>query len=253
MSYPDFDSCRALKGLEISNPDVHVWLAGLDQLEDSLSHLSELLSEDEVARAQSYYLGRDRNRYIGRHGLLRKILSLYLDVSPGEIHFNYGALGKPYLSQELRRGDIQFSLSHSDGLAIYAFTRRRRIGIDLEVIRELPDIDHIAECFFSPEETDHLRKLPPNLQLQGFLQWWACKEAYLKATGEGLTCPLNLVNISLDREKTLQVKNLESDDKSSHWSLEMLSFSHNYVAAAAIEGHDYRLSWWTCPPFVTTR
>jgi 4'-phosphopantetheinyl transferase len=234
--------------LNLSNREVHVWSVSLDRWHRRLSRLSRMLSADEFSRANRFYFDEDRNRFIIRHGLLRKILSLYLGTDPGGIKFNYGPFGKPYLSQGLGRGDIQFSMSHSDGLALYAFTRDRRIGIDLEVIQEFPDIEHIAACFFSPKENALLRQLPPEVQQRRFFHWWTCKEAYLKATGKGMTYPLNLVGISLDPVKPSQLLNPESLSQDHQWSLKVLSPTPTSVAAMAVEGRDYCLNCWFWQP-----
>lgn len=249
MTHTDFQGLKMSAGLAIANLEVHLWLASLDQWNESFSLLSSMLSEDEFSRAKSFYFEGDRRRFIIRRGLLRKILSLYLGTDPGKIQFSYGPDGKPYLSQELGSGAIQFSISHSDGLAIYAFTRGRRIGVDLEVVQEWTDIEHIAACFFSPRENALLRQLSPKLQRQKFFHWWTCKEAYLKATGEGLTYPLNLVDISLDLAKPPQFLNPESPTKGSKWSLKVLSPTRNSVAALAVEGHEYSLSCRLWQPY----
>jgi 4'-phosphopantetheinyl transferase len=243
MNHAHFHALKRSEGLAIANSEVHLWLAALDAWDARVSLWSRVLSEEEFSRAQRFCFDTDRNRFIIRRGLLRKILSLYLGIAPEGIQFNYGIYGKPYLSQELGLGDLQFSISHSDGLALYAFTRNRRIGIDLEVIKELPDLEHMAECLFSPEESALLRRLAPNLQKQRFFHWWTCKEAYLKATGEGLTYPLSLVNISLDPAKPPQFLNPGSLSKDHKWSLKVLSPTPTSVAALAVEGREYCLNY----------
>jgi 4'-phosphopantetheinyl transferase len=236
--------------LVISNLDVHLWLVAIDQLDGSLSRLSRMLSEDEFSRAESFYFDVDRKRFITRRGLLRIILSFYIGINPKEIQFSYGSYGKPYLSTELDNGNIQFSLSHSDGLAIYAFTRGCRIGLDMEAMKELPDVEYIVACFFSPRENAIFRQLAPKLQQERFLQWWTRKEAYLKATGEGLTHPLNMVDIALGPDEPTQLLHPGAHSKGSDWSLKVLSPAKHYVAAVVVESQKFNLSCWHWQPSI---
>src|SRR5438094_10495422 len=85
---------------------------------------------------------------------------------------------------------LRFNVSHSKSLGLYAVTRDRRVGVDIERIRPLPDLDEIAERVFSPEERLALRRLPPARRPEGFFNCWSRKEAYGKAIGYGLAPPL---------------------------------------------------------------
>lgn len=252
MTQTDFPAFIMPAGLGIADSEVHVWLVALDRWDDRVSSLSRLLSGDEWSRARRFYFEADRHRFIIKRGCLRKLLSLYLGIAPGQIRFSYGPHGKPYLSRELHRSDLHFSLSHSHGLAIYAIIRSRRIGIDLEVFRELPDLAHMAACFFCSEESAHLRQLSPNLQVQRFFHWWTLKEAYLKAMGTGLTYPLNRLRISLDPAGPPRLLEIDSPLTSPQWSLRLLSPTGNSVAALALEGREYSLKCHSLQPPLST-
>src|SRR5208282_2181592 len=119
---------------------------------------------------------------------LRVLLGHYLGVAPGGIEFSYGPKGKPRLAAPV---DVRFNISHSGGLALFAFTLDCEIGVDVEHIRPLRDMQEIASRFFCAEEATELMSLPAHGREQAFYLCWTRKEAYLKAVGEGLSEPID--------------------------------------------------------------
>ena len=172
--------------LTLSQDEVHVWRADLDLPAARLQQLVQSLSADEQVRAERFYFEQHRQRFIAGRGILRILLGRYLSVEPQQLRFDYTSSGKPALA---KTGDsrLQFNLSHSQGLALYAVTRDRQIGIDLEQLRPTADVEQIAQRFFSAQEYAAIQSLPPDQKLEAFFRYWTCKEAYLKATGDGLS------------------------------------------------------------------
>src|SRR5207245_9098248 len=132
----------------------------------------------------------DRHHYIAVRELLRSILCKYLAKEPGQLRFSYNPYGKPELASPADSGALRFNLAHSRGLALYAFTRRRQIGIDVEMIRPDFATEEIAARFFSPAEIAVLRSLPRELQPLAFFSCCTRQEAFIKARGMGLSLPL---------------------------------------------------------------
>ncbi len=232
--------------INLSSSEVHVWLAPLDQLH--VSQLAQTLSEEELARAGRFHFRRDRERFIACRSLLRTILSRYLCVEPHQLRICYGTYGKPYLEEEVEKNKLQFNLSHSHGLALYAFTRGRKIGVDLEYIRRMPDFSQIAARFFSQNEYAALNALPESQRQEAFFYCWTRKEAYIKAIGNGLMHPLNSFDVSLAPGEPACLLNVEGDpEEASRWSLKSLNPVPGYVAALAVVGHDWRLQWKQWP------
>jgi 4'-phosphopantetheinyl transferase len=93
---------------------------------------------------------------------------------------------------------VEFNLSHSGILALYAFTSGRPVGIDVELIRQIPDVNDLAERFFSPTEIASLRVLLLDRRSLAFLACWTRKEAFIKALGLGLSCPLDAFDVTID-------------------------------------------------------
>ena len=166
---------------------VHVWRACLDQSPLQVDNFQMTLDDDERSKARRFYFSRDRERFIVARGILRSLLAGYLGRVPNSISFTYGSHGKPALASESGADAIRFNLSHSHGTALYALTRSREIGVDLEFIRCDLKAEQIAGQFFSHSEIVALRALPPSVRDYGFFLCWTRKEAYIKARGEGLS------------------------------------------------------------------
>jgi 4'-phosphopantetheinyl transferase len=225
--------------------EVHVWKAHLRRQSPSIQSLIPTLSPDELARAKRFYFQKDREHFIVARGLLRVILGRYLNREPSQLQFCYNPYGKPALSCQSGSHGLRFNLSHSHGLALYAITRGREIGVDIERIR--PDMveDQIAERFFSPGEVRALRSLPPSLQPVGFFNCWTRKEAYIKAKGKGLSLPLDQFDVSLVPGEPAALLHVSGDaGESSRWSLHKLVPGPGYAAAVIAEEHNWRLQCW---------
>src|SRR5713226_805288 len=122
------------ESLSMERDEVHLWRACLDVEASRLLRLEESLSTDEQARAARYHFQKDRQRFVVTRGLLRAILGRYLDMAAGQVRFSYSIHGKPALAMGFCGDGIQFNLSHSHGLALFAITRGRKLGVDLELI-----------------------------------------------------------------------------------------------------------------------
>jgi 4'-phosphopantetheinyl transferase len=225
--------------------EVHVWRSALDLETSYLLKLQQTLATDERARADRFKFRSDRERFMAGRGVLRTILSSYLDRKPSELRVGYGPYGKPELVAEGPDEPLSFNVSHSDGLALYAVTRGRRIGIDVEGLRRDLANEQIAERFFSPGEVQMLRSLPGDQRTEAFFACWTRKEAYLKARGEGLAFRLDHFDVSLAPGRPAALLRVEGAlEEPLRWSLRELSPAPGYVAAVAVDGDGYRLKCW---------
>jgi 4'-phosphopantetheinyl transferase len=228
--------------------EVHVWRATLDQTPSQIQSFRHNLAADEQARAERFYFERDRGHFIAARGVLRAILGGYLNRVPESLSFCYSSHGKPALAGESDGDAIRFSVSHSHGVALFAVTRGREVGIDLERIRSDLAVAEIAGRFFSRREVAMLRTLPAEAQREAFFLCWTRKEAYLKARGEGLSLLLDQIDVSLAPGEPNAVPGTQRDpSEASSWSLQELTPAPGYVAALAVEGHGWRLACWQWP------
>jgi 4'-phosphopantetheinyl transferase len=231
--------------LTLGANDVHVWRVPLDQRPNILERLYSLLSDDEKERARRFHFEIDRQHFIVARGCLRTLLSRYLRLPPAEVQFSYGVYGKPQLTtQNTQERPLNFNVAHSGSLALFAFTRIGDIGVDLEYIRPEFTGDEIATRFFSAYEISQLNELSAGLRVEGFFNCWTRKEAFIKATGIGLSLSLNQFDVSLGpTEEPKLLKTRWDQNEAARWSLKALEVGSDYIAALAVAGHNWQLSY----------
>lgn len=226
--------------LKLLDNQVHLWLVNLNISNKQIAEeLTNILSPDEMARADRFRFEEHKNRFIAARGFLRKIISYYLQISSREITFKYSDRGKP----ELANNNLKFNLSHSQDTALYALTNNNLIGIDLEYLRSNVECDKIAQRFFSPAESELINSLPPKQKTQTFFHFWTIKEAYLKATGEGLVGGLETVKIDLNGDAEVIVKAIANNStEANNWFFSSFIPQNDFIASVAINTRETALT-----------
>lgn len=230
-----------------SGPDLHVlpkgqveiWTASLDVAPAIHPEFLTVLSADEIDRAGRFHFAIHRHRYVCARSFLRMVLSRYLDTAPQEIEFEYGVHGKPALVESFSREELHFNLSHSDGVGVLAVTREAPVGVDVEKVRELDEFDELVNRFFSPREAAKFFRLANSQKAAAFFNLWTRKEAWLKATGEGIAHRLKEVEVSFLAGEPARFLGLPEDKPESagakpHWQLYDFTPIPGYKAALAI-------------------
>ncbi len=236
---------HAPEDIRLESQQVHVWCAALSDFESQLPRLEAMLSAAERARAARFCFSKDRCGYVIRHGILRVILSRYLKQYPSEIQFCYGRFGKPEIKEDPFCGRINFNVSHSGGLALYAVTQACPIGIDVEYLRAVPHLEEIASRFFSLHEFQMLMAVPAECRMESFFACWTRKEAFLKASGEGIGGGLSKVEVTLFPWAEPEILRVAGDSQArTKWQLRSFSPTAGYLAAVAFKHHDLVLSQW---------
>lgn len=219
--------------MELDEHKVHVWLANLTAQNSAEEGYLSFLSEDEIKRANRFHFAIHKRRFIVARATLRKLLSLYLACPPEIIQFGYGTHHKPKVIEP--KTNIYFNLSHSEDMALFAFTLNHELGIDIEKVSDRHDPE-IAERYFSPEENKILQ-LSGN-KLTDFYRLWTRKEALIKALGEGLSVPLNSFSVNL-KDKSTQILY-----DNTTWQLLPLQAPEGYEAALACHVSVDTVSFW---------
>jgi 4'-phosphopantetheinyl transferase len=197
----------------------------------------DVLSPDELARAGRYHFERDRDHFSRCRSTLRALLAVYLTIPAGEIRFDYSASGKPHLAAEQNRRALQFNVSHSGNMALIAFGNERHLGVDIERIRADVDTTALAERFFSARERAGLHTLPDHLRVPAFYACWTRKEAFLKATGDGLSFPLADFSVATNPDLDPKLEEIKGDTEAAkNWFLADISVIEGYRAALASDG-----------------
>jgi 4'-phosphopantetheinyl transferase len=221
---------------------VDLWRLSLENLDSSHAGLSEILSPDEVLRAQRFHFAKDRLRFTFVRGSLRIILGEYLDLPPARIEFRYGKAGKPYLPDQINPLGLRFNVSHSGGFALVAAAWGRELGVDIEQIRPDVNIRDVAGQFFSGREVAEIFSLPAEQQSAAFFRCWTRKEAYVKATGEGITFPLHSFGVSVKPEDPARLVFVDgAAAELKRWMFQDISPSASHAAALAVEGADWEI------------
>jgi len=212
---------------------VSVWLSDLEGPHDHEAAF-ELMSEDERARAHRFVFEVHRRRFIACRALVRTLLAERVGGRPRDVRFEYGPVGKPALAGVGDDG-LQFNVSHSDRQALVALSEGRVIGIDLQQMRPIADVDRLAATVFSDAEREALSRVPPGERLQGFYNGWTRKEAYIKARGEGLG-RLRAIDVSLTPGEPARLLGVDGEPSEvARWSLEALSLLPDFAAAMCVE------------------
>lgn len=228
--------------------EVHVWRASLEAPLSTVYGLQSILSEEEVRRAMQFRFEKDRRHWIVAHGILRRLLGQYLYIDPHEVRFMTNAYGKPFTVYPPHGSRLQFNLSHSADLALFAVAYDRHVGVDIEYMRADVDCEALAQYHFSANECAALSTLPAAARQEAFFHCWSRKEAYIKARGEGLSIPLGEFDVSLaPGEPAALLESRENPQATAQWSLRALAPGGRYAGAVAVEGTGWHLSCWQWP------
>jgi 4'-phosphopantetheinyl transferase len=219
---------------------LHLWFVKLD--EDLYENSNApLLNADEMKRASRFHFELHRKRYITARAGLRSILGQYLDLSPQNVQIMATPEGKPFLKD----CDLEFNVSHSHDLALYAFSFRNPVGVDIEKMRHHYN-DAIAERFFSSEEYAQLSTLSPEQKRVLFFKLWTGKEALVKALGEGLRFPFS--SFSIPAQGHVKEIQLQNQGVPQLWYLENVDLFPDYQAAFVTQQKITQISYFEWTP-----
>ena len=239
-------------GFEIKAPlalpedEVQIWRVDLEAIRAAEPRWQALLSSDESTRASRFHFPVDCQRFVATRALLRTILGGYLATDPKRLNFFYSKKEKPSLGPPNDSVDVTFNVSHSGGIALLAFARRKEIGIDVEQVREDFDVEAIARRFFSAREQEQLAALPNDEKFEAFFRCWTRKEAYIKATGDGLSIPLHQFDVSIAPGHSNALLSTRPDNsEAALWSLREIPAGPGYVAALCVCGREWHLKNWS--------
>ncbi len=218
--------------LAFRDRQLYVFAVQLEASEACFSRCLAWLSADEQARAARFHFDRHRRAFVLGRAVLRALLGSVLKMPPAEIRFCYGPKGKPGLADS--RGPLRFNSSNSGNLAAYAFTAGSDLGIDVEALRPIPEMERIAARFFAPEEASELLSLPESDRTQAFFNCWTRKEAYIKAVGDGMSIPLGSFRVTLRPGERAEMLSLEgSAEAAQAWTLDQFAPAAGFVGAVA--------------------
>ncbi|MDD3813634.1 MAG: 4'-phosphopantetheinyl transferase superfamily protein [Desulfocapsaceae bacterium] len=234
----------AATATDCTGRSVHIWKLSLLQNSEGISN--DILSTDEIHKAERFYFDSDRNKFVLTRTMLRNLLSRYTGVDAKELTFSYNKHGKPYLLNPSKNESIFFNVTHSKDVALFAFTRLCEIGIDIEYIRDDTECLKLAKRFFSEQEYQALAQLSGNDLTMGFYRCWTLKEAFVKALGSGFSFPLNTFTVNFEKDDCPQLTWV--DKRRFQGTCKMFSILHDehYFASLACLKDPAEINYYHC-------
>lgn len=234
------DVFASRNGSQAPVPAMQVWWSGIEPFGEIAEIAERILAPDERARAARFRLEADRRRFVAGRVMLRQVIARHTGQQPSELEFQYTSYGKPRLVSST--AGIDFSLSHSQKVVLLALSQQGRIGVDIERLQPMPDMEHVANAAFSRAEMHALMSLCPELRLIGFFNCWTRKEAYVKALGGGLGIPLHMFDVSLvPGEPAALLSNRQDPQEVDRWTLFPVNIADGYVGSLAVERKGFPL------------
>jgi 4'-phosphopantetheinyl transferase len=225
-------AAEALACIPLPDPAIKIWLARLDLEAEQVRQCALLLPPDELLRADGNRFERDRRRFIVARATLRKLLGGCLAVAPETITFAYARNGKPFIAD--RTTELEFNVSHAHERALYAIASRHALGVDIEYLNRDVNHDALAERFFTGREHAQLQRIPEADRKRAFLICWTRKEAVIKATGDGLSLPLDQFEVTTDPDAAPQLLDFAgAAPRAADWNLHAVDVGADYVATVA--------------------
>lgn len=214
----------------LKSNEARIWFTCLLDNEKNILYFASILSEDECQKVNRFRFSKDQKNFIISRGILKCLLGKYLEQEPQEVEIIYGLWGKPCLVEH----SLYFNLSHSRDYVLYALTWNYEVGIDLEYIDPILDLEEIVLSILSPQELAYWKTVNREDKIKTFFKFWVCKEAFLKALGKGW----------LNDQWTIPLKelgHLKNDDKNSERTEKMRAPYYfetipGYASALFIEG-----------------
>jgi len=194
------------------------------------------LNEPERVRAAKFLHKEAQSRFVFSRGLLRNILATYVGARPEYLTFSTNEFGKPFLDEPFASSGVYFNVSHSKDLVVIAVAFDRQIGVDVEFVRAISDVDAIARRCFTDFERELLNG-ELDLKTSNFFRCWTRKEAFVKAIGKGLSVPLNSFTASLpDGLISGRLPPVPEQSPIKQWWITDLDVPRDYRSALVNEG-----------------
>ncbi|TBN04431.1 4'-phosphopantetheinyl transferase superfamily protein [Hyunsoonleella flava] len=218
----------------VLNNNVDIWQLNISQTKSHYDYFYNLLSKDEKLKVERFKFKKDRITSTLARGVLRLLLSKYLNCPTDAIIFKYGKYGKPEL---VNNKTAKFNVSHAGEFVVMALSENTEVGVDIEQIRYDFNIFNIVNNYFSKTEIEALHKLPRATQTEAFFRGWTRKEAFIKAKSQGLSFPLDSFSVSIDSDiKAELIETLWDKSEKSLWQIVPFETAANYKAALAVKG-----------------
>ncbi len=219
------------------NSEVHIWQHDPASIITpiQIERCEAVLSAEERERLGQFYHQRDQHTFLVSHAMLRCTLSAYIDKDPAEWLYEKNKYGRPEIMPEQNTCGLRFNLTHTQGYVACIVSKLTDCGVDAEWIDRNTDVEAIAQSVFSTSEQLDIQRQSVEDKKQRFYQYWALKEAYVKAMGKGLSYPLDKFAIQFGTNKDISVRTSPECPTDASWQFYSATLSSKHVIAAAIK------------------
>jgi len=223
----------------LKDDHIHIWSIDINESEHLLSFCKSALTEAQINQSNFFEFDESRKSYIVSQGCLRLLLSYYLKRDAGQVNIGRHRKGKPFSEDD---DTLFFNISHSGEKCVLAFGRNQEVGIDLEQLRQLSDLDELIEKNFNQKEQKYINADASARSLR-FFQFWTMKESYLKAIGEGMRLTPDQIEFRIEREK-IKLHMTNGINDSEHWLFEKFEIDQDYIGTLSYLYEKTRISYY---------
>lgn len=219
----------------VSTGEAHIWVVKPEAIHEELTNRLFVLSANERARMARFRFESDRAAYGAAHFLLRAALTWCAPgVPPATWELTNSRLERPEVVAPNVCPRLRFNISHTRGLVACLVTRDIDCGVDVEVQRQVEDMEALAARVLSPAERSDVMALPESLRPERFFSYWTLKEAYVKARGLGLSLPLDAVSFDLSAPGIAITLGQSLNDHAADWQFEQWAPTERHIVAVAV-------------------
>ena len=216
---------------------LHLWFVPLNLDSQQQQNAIELLNDTQRDKYQRRATPALQQAYLAGRYHLMNMLGAYNRISAQQVNLNYSRLNKPYLNPN--PGHIQFNFTDTvidaSSVALLAFTRFKAVGVDIESLARRSNFAAIVKKRFSPAETSYVTQDDGSIDARRFLAYWTRKEAYGKATGQGINFKMN--EMDLASPNSFDLKFEDKDQPAQPFSLQQIQIGDDLISSVVHQGH----------------
>ena len=210
------------------------WLFDFDQLKHIKPELEHYLSSQESIKLKQFKDKNAATTFFYSKSITRFLLGKYLNRKPQDIKIHKKEHGKPEI---VNNCGLHFNVSHSAGFICFIFSPVT-CGIDIENLQRVVDYEQIIKRFFSTTEIQSWKNNFCGSKSLAFFRGWTRKEAFLKATGDGIT-GLSKFDISFEPcIKQAIISNKDQFANKGNWFFHEFLSEPDYICSLVLKKID---------------
>jgi 4'-phosphopantetheinyl transferase len=212
--------------------ELHLWWLPLNLEHTKLKSALHLLSDIQRDKYHRRATAQLKQNYLAGRYYLLNLLGAYTQQAPNEVMLSYSRLNKPSLSDSSLA--VEFNFTDSKGYGVFAFSRGRSVGVDIECRAREINFKAIADRRFTEQELAFVYQ-DGSLNKQRCLAIWTRKEAFGKATGLGINFKMNQRNLYSADDHAYQHKFRDNDN--IPWRCLQLQLGDQFIASVVHQEH----------------